>query len=120
MFALLMGIKRISPAGLQQAMRSDAPTIIDVNSQQSWTTAHLPGAINLDPNRYTETDLPQNKSADLVFYCSNPMCRKAPIAARRAKKLGYTNVRVLSAGITGWQSASLPTESGIRPAAAPR
>jgi hypothetical protein len=40
------------------------------------------------------------------------MCRKAPNAARRAKKMGYTNVRVLSAGISGWLADSLPTESG--------
>ena len=112
MFALLMGVKSISPAALQQAMRSHAPTIIDVNSPQSWTRAHVPGAVNLDPNTYIETDLPHDKAASLVFYCSNSMCRKAPIAARRAKKFGYTHVRVLSAGITGWLSASLPTESG--------
>jgi rhodanese-related sulfurtransferase len=40
------------------------------------------------------------------------MCRKAPNAARRAKKLGYENVRVMSAGITGWLDKGLPTEAG--------
>jgi rhodanese-related sulfurtransferase len=48
----------------------------------------------------------------LVFYCSNPLCRKAPTAALRARKLGYENVRVMSAGINGWMSAQLPVESG--------
>lgn len=112
MLSLLMGVKSISLEALQQAMQSHAPTIIDVNSQLSWARAHIPGAVNLDPNSYLETDLPQDRAASLVFYCSNPMCRKAPIAARRAKKFGYTDVRVLAAGITGWQSAELPTESG--------
>ena len=41
-----------------------------------------------------------------VFYCSNPMCMKAPNAARRAKALGYTNVHVMSAGIRGWLDAT--------------
>jgi rhodanese-related sulfurtransferase len=40
------------------------------------------------------------------------MCRKAPNAARRAKQLGYANTQVLSAGISGWLSSNLPTESG--------
>lgn len=111
MLALLMGVKSISPKDLQQRMRSHALTIIDVNSRQSWTRTHVPGAVNLDSNTFFETDLPHDKAASLVFYCSNPMCRKAPIAARRAKKYGYSDVRVLSAGITGWQSARLPTES---------
>ncbi|MFL6197565.1 MAG: rhodanese-like domain-containing protein [Thermoanaerobaculia bacterium] len=33
-------------------------------------------------------------------------------AARRAKKMGYENVKVMSAGITGWLAAKLPTEGG--------
>lgn len=112
MFALLMGVKSISPETLQRTMRDQELTIIDVNSQQSWARAHLPGALNLDPSAYVESDLPHEKTASLIFYCSNPMCTKAPIAARRAKKFGYTDVRVLSAGIAGWQAAKLPTEDG--------
>ena len=54
------------------------------------------------------------RDAELVFYCSNPMCRKAPLAAKRARDLGYANVRVLSAGIQGWLNASLPVESAAR------
>jgi 3-mercaptopyruvate sulfurtransferase SseA len=30
------------------------------------------------------------------------------------RKLGYENVRVMSAGIKGWLSARLPIESGAR------
>jgi 3-mercaptopyruvate sulfurtransferase SseA len=40
------------------------------------------------------------------------LCRKAPNAARRAKKLGHANVKVMSAGISGWLSARLPVSSG--------
>lgn len=43
--------------------------------------------------------------------CSNPLCRKAPNATRRAKQMGYHNVQVMSAGISGWLKAKLPTES---------
>jgi rhodanese-related sulfurtransferase len=40
------------------------------------------------------------------------MCRKAPNAARRAKKMGYGNAMVMSAGISGWVAANLPTDVG--------
>ena len=93
-------------------MQEKAVTVIDVNSTQSWMKAHVPGALNLDPENYTHGDLPSDKSSSLVFYCSNPMCRKAPNAARRAKKLGYENIKVLSAGITGWVGAKLPVAAG--------
>ena len=111
MFARLMGLQVISPQSLQQLLQSGPVTVIDVNSPQSWLAAHVPGAISLDPLGYDVADLPADKNSILVFYCSNFMCRKAPNAARRAKSMGYRDVRVMSAGITGWLNASLPTES---------
>jgi rhodanese-related sulfurtransferase len=111
MFALLMGLKSISPSGLHEAVQKEQVTVFDVNSRQSWVKARVPGALNLDPD-YKDSDLPPDKESRLVFYCSNPLCRKAPNAARRAEKMGYGNVKVMSAGITGWLDKKLPTESG--------
>lgn len=112
MFEWLMGLKGISPAGLHQLMQDKPVTAIDVNSHPSWVKARVPGALNLDPVGYDERSLPADKDSLLVFYCSNPLCRKAPNAARRAKQMGYRNVHVMSAGISGWLNANLPTESG--------
>lgn len=113
MLARLMGLKTISPKGLYElAQKPGSVSVIDVNSRQSWTTAHVPGAKNLDPTAYQESDLPPEKNALVVFYCSNPLCMKAPNAARRAKTMGYSNVQVMSGGISGWLAAKLPTENG--------
>jgi len=112
MFALLMGLKTVSPNALHQLMQARQVTVIDVNSHRSWMTAHVPGALHLDPANYEDSDLPSDKQTSLVFYCSNPMCRKAPNAARRARKLGYVDVQVMAAGITGWLAAQLPTQGG--------
>jgi rhodanese-related sulfurtransferase len=107
-----MGLETISPDGLHQLMQRQPVTAIDVNSRQSWVKARVPGALNLDPIGYRDGDLPSDRASTLVFYCSNAMCTKAPTAARRARQMGYTRVRVMSAGISGWLSAALPTESG--------
>jgi len=115
MFARLFGLDSISPADLHHLMQNRPVIVIDVNSPQSWTDAHIPGARNFDPVGYHEQDLPADKNATLVFYCSNFLCRKAPNAARRAKQMGYRNVRIMSAGISGWLSAGLPAESGETP-----
>jgi rhodanese-related sulfurtransferase len=113
MFTLLMGLKKLSPEELHRLLQNPAHTaVVDLNSRQSWVKARVPGARNLDPVGHTESDLHTNKNDVLVFYCSSPMCMKAPNAARRAKKLGYSNVHVMSAGISGWLAAKLPTESG--------
>jgi rhodanese-related sulfurtransferase len=112
MFARLMGLEVISPAELRNLMQNESVTVIDVNSRQSWLRARVPGALSLDPVAYSETDLPPQRDSMLVFYCSGFLCRKAPNAARRARAMGHRNVRVLSAGISGWLGASLPTEAG--------
>jgi rhodanese-related sulfurtransferase len=112
MLARIMGLKVLSPAGLRNLMQNGSVTVIDVNARQSWLHARVPGAVSLDPTTYSETDLPPHRDSILVFYCSNFMCRKAPNAARRAKAMGYGDVWVMSAGISGWLSASLPTEAG--------
>lgn len=112
MFARLMGLKTISPVNVHRLVQGpEHVTVLDVNSRSSFIKARVPGASNLDSD-YKDGDLPPEKNALLVFYCSNPMCRKAPKAARRARKLGYSNVHVMPAGISGWLAARLPTESG--------
>lgn len=112
MLARLLGLKTISPDRLHRLMQDEDVAVLDVNSRHSWTTARVPGASNLDPADFSESDLPADRGSILVFYCSNPMCRKAPGAARRAKKMGYGDARVMSAGIRGWVRAGLPTERG--------
>jgi rhodanese-related sulfurtransferase len=112
MIALLMGLKTISPAGLNDLMRREPVTVLDVNAPGSWARAHVPGARALDAQAFREGDLPADKDTALVFYCSNPLCRKAPNAAKRATAMGYRQVRVMSAGIQGWLGAGLPTQSG--------
>ncbi len=112
MIARLMGLKTVDPATLRRRMQSEPIVIFDVNSPASWREAHIPVARRLDPETFPESELPAERDHALVFYCSNPLCRKAPLAARRARKMGYREVQVLSAGITGWLAAGLPAESG--------
>jgi rhodanese-related sulfurtransferase len=112
MLARLMGLKTVAPAELCLRMQSERIAIFDVNSRGSWLEARVPGARHLDPERFLPSDLPAAPDRPIVFYCSNPFCRKAPLAARRARKMGYREVQVLAAGITGWLAAGLPVESG--------
>lgn len=85
-------------------------TILDVNSAERYADGHVPGAVHLDKSNLT-AELPSDKSAALVFYCGGPSCQAAPNAARTAASLGYENVAVLSAGISGWTDAGKPVET---------
>ena len=111
MLATLMGLKSISCRDVSNLLPQQRVVVVDVNARARWTDAHVPGARNLDPVRFGEADLPAGKHTELVFYCANFLCAKAPTAARRAKAMGYSNVRVMSAGIQGWLAERLPVET---------
>jgi len=115
--ARLMGLRVISPRELHERMGREPVGVFDVNAEERWRAGRVPGARHLDPSSFAPSELPPDRDAAIVFYCSNPLCRKAPNAARRAIGLGYRNVQVMSAGISGWVGASLPTESGAPPSA---
>lgn len=112
MLARLMGLPTIDPATLHSRLAAGEVAVFDVNSPASWRQARVPGARPLDPDAFTASDLPASRERTLVFYCSNPLCRKAPRAAQRARKLGFADVAVLAAGISGWVAGGYPTESG--------
>ncbi|MFN8588430.1 MAG: rhodanese-like domain-containing protein [Candidatus Eisenbacteria bacterium] len=112
MMAMLMGLRTISPQALDALRRDGRVDVYDVNPRGRWLEARVPGARTLDHERMQASDLPADRTRPLVFYCSNPLCRKAPIAAKRALALGYADVRVMAAGISGWRAAGLPVESG--------
>jgi rhodanese-related sulfurtransferase len=49
--------------------------------------------------------LPKDKNALIVAYCGGPKCSAYKAAATAAEKLGYKNVKHMSAGISGWKEA---------------
>ncbi|MGI8837949.1 MAG: rhodanese-like domain-containing protein [Pyrinomonadaceae bacterium] len=54
--------------------RGDKYHLVETLPEAAYHHAHLPGAINLPPDKVTElapTHLP-NKSAEIVVYCASP------------------------------------------------
>lgn len=85
--------------------------VIDVNPRRRYASGHLPGAINLDPGEMTEDGLPEDKTATLVFYCSEPGCGASRYAAQKAARYGFAHVFLMPAGIRGWLAARKAAEA---------
>ncbi len=98
---------------LKAAIATKNVTVIDVNGTESWKHGHIPGAIDFATARSKlATLLPKDKGALVVAYCGGPRCAAYQAAAKEAEKLGYTNVKHLTAGISGWQAAGEKMERG--------
>lgn len=101
----------ISIAELKSAIAEKKVTVIDVNGSDSFAAGHLPGAIDFQANKADlAKQLPSDKGALVVAYCGGPTCGAYAAAAKKAQTLGYTNVKHLSAGISGWKDAGAPLE----------
>jgi rhodanese-related sulfurtransferase len=96
---------------LKQKIEKKEVVVIDVNGTESWEKGHIPGAIDFESNEEKLASmLPQDKNALIVAYCGGPKCMAYKQAAKAAEKLGYKNVKHLSAGISGWKEAGEKVE----------
>jgi rhodanese-related sulfurtransferase len=96
----------ISVGELKSAIAEKKVTVLDVNGSDSFKKGHIPGAVDFRANKAEIAKaLPSDKNALVVAYCGGPTCGAYAAAAKAAKELGYTNVKHLSAGISGWKDA---------------
>jgi rhodanese-related sulfurtransferase len=103
----------ISTKDVLTAAEAKSAVIIDANSPDSYKAGHVPGALSFAAIKSDlAASLPADKNTLIIAYCGNPKCGAYLQAAKAAQKLGYTNVKHMSAGISGWNDAKLPTEPG--------
>ena len=96
----------ISVKELQSAIKKGKVAVIDVNGQKSFSRGHIPTAIDFSTKGKSLSKLlPSDKNTLIVSYCGGPGCRAYKRGADAAAKLGYKNIKHLSAGISGWKKA---------------
>jgi rhodanese-related sulfurtransferase len=106
-------IPTITIPELKALITSKHVVLLDANGSESWQAGHIPGAIDYSAKKDDLASvLPRDKNALVVAYCGNPQCHAYQAAADAAKKLGYTNIKHLTAGIMGWKDAGEKTEAG--------
>ena len=94
---------QISHDELKQAITSGKVVLLDVNGTDSYKEGHLPGAIDFEAAEASlASKLPADKNALIVAYCGGPQCTAYKDGAKAAAKLGYTNVKHYSGGLSGW------------------
>ncbi|MDI6801604.1 MAG: rhodanese-like domain-containing protein [Thermodesulfovibrionales bacterium] len=76
--------------------------IVDARPVPRYEEGHIPGAIVIPAAAFEKmTDkLPKEKDRTMVFYCVGGC--SSPLAAVKAKSLGYTNVKVYIGGFPDW------------------
>lgn len=97
----------MSVGDVDAMLQAKSGVAVDANGPETRKAKGIvPGAILLsDYEMFDVKELGPDKSRLLVFYCGSEQCTASHDAARRALALGYTNVKIMSAGIAGWLAA---------------
>lgn len=86
------------------------PILIDIRDKDEWTEGFIPGARWI-PRGFLELrieDQVPEKTSEVVLYCAGGT--RSALSAAALEELGYTNVKSLAGGFSGWKRAGLAFE----------
>lgn len=113
-FGIVLGSLVILPGCGEKATEGSAKksgvVVINVLDKDIYTDCHIAGSINVPFDQLDAALETIEKDADIVFYCSNPMCTSSEYAATKFKKAGFANVSVYEGGTAEWYQKGLPVE----------
>ena len=110
----LIGTKEVA-ALVERGPQEGSYLIIDARPEPRYEEGHIPGSVLLPFHQWDQLKdkvLPKNKDTKLIFYCGGLTCPLSPKSADKAKKLGYTDVKVYHEGIPEWKKVGLPVTTG--------
>lgn len=91
--------------------------LIDVLSEGSYETRHLPGAVNADVSKsdfHEKVDkLAPDMEKPVVVYCASFNCQLSPTAANKLTEMGYTKVYDFEGGLADWLDAGYDIEGKL-------
>jgi len=85
---------------------------VDVRNKGSFDQGHIPGAVNIEINKFNDNTLAKvgKKDQEIVFYCFGTYCNASNKASSLARAWGYQKVYYFMKGFPGWWNAGYPIE----------
>jgi rhodanese-related sulfurtransferase len=91
---------------------------LDVREAEEFAAGHLPGArhvprgfleVRADLEHYKRDPWLADRSRKLILYCGGG--HRSALASRTLQRMGFTDVRSLAEGWTGWTERGFPVET---------
>jgi len=98
----------LSPPEAQELIQAEDACVIDIRDDNSFSSAHITGAIQLDQTSigpFLETTV---KDAALVIYCYHGI--SSHCAASFFVDQGFSRVSHIAGGFEAWQQNALPVD----------
>ncbi|HSW75424.1 MAG TPA: rhodanese-like domain-containing protein [Candidatus Saccharimonadales bacterium] len=88
--------------------------VINVLSRAVCVDCQIPGSINIPLHKLPKKSQEWRKDLNIVLHCASLHCPLSTYAFDLLRKLGFTNVRVLSGGLQEWACKSFPRTGRCR------
>ena len=101
------GVK-VDTSEMTRLINKGNPYVYDLRSAAEYGTGSVAGALNLQPSNLVKQDALFKASEE---DCIILICKTGTTSSKSAgelKKQGFTNVNVLSGGITNWTQSGMP------------
>lgn len=98
----------IGPDELSGYLGRDKIRIFDLRPQEEYNTAHVPGAVSVNPESLRQLDKAKKGEA-CIIYCRDEFCLSLVAAENLLRPKGY-RVKRLSGGFPTWRVSGQPIE----------
>lgn len=100
--------KEVGTLDAVRLINREDPLILDVSNSTEFAKGHINGALHMAPSRIEagNQQLLKYKERPVLLYCQRGQV--SPQMAGRLVKLGFTQVHMLSGGLTQWVSDNQP------------
>ena len=107
----IKGVSSISALSLPQLQRGGKSVILDVCEKAEYDRSHIPDAINhpLGSINADNKDLIKFKDRTTIIICQSGA--RSNKAAKKLLSLGFTDLHVLTGGLTSWTKENLPVSA---------
>jgi rhodanese-related sulfurtransferase len=94
----------VSFGDLEEAVGTNAWTVVDVREPHEFASGHLPNALNMPMSSFDGMELPEGKPVVLICQSGG----RSRNALSKARAIGREDVRHFAGGMNGWRSHNGP------------
>lgn len=98
----------VSPQMATQLINRDNAFVLDIRPANEFGEGHITGATNIPFERFQDRmkELDKHKSRIIILVCK--MGQHSGSIAKQLRQNGFSDIRRLSGGISGWTAEQLP------------
>jgi hydroxyacylglutathione hydrolase len=106
----LAELPQITVQGLNDHLRGQRTSVLDVRREPEWQAGHIEGATWWPLDNFKVSAPEIDRSAPIAVHCKSGY--RSMIACSLLQRAGFKNVTNVTGGFDAWQQAKLPVESG--------